>query len=261
MSNKPLSSLISSPALSIDESIVQVTHIINWAKEHNSRLGYFAALYRKVLTATKKSVENNTFDNKIRMERLAVVFANRYINACYQHQTGQTPTQSWLVAFNGAQAWRLIVLQHLLLGMNAHINLDLGIAVADTTPAEELPDMKPDFDKINLLLASMVEEVLQELAEIWPLQRIFSQYLGDIDNDIINFSMRKAREAAWSFAESLAPLSESDELRQQRILTKDQAVASFSAVITHPGFVKSSVGILIRLGERGSIRQIIEILE
>lgn len=261
MSNNTLSDSISTPALTIDDTIFQVTHIINWAKENNSRLGYFAALYRKVLKETKKSIENNTFDNKIRMERLAVLFANRYINACFQYQTGQTPTQSWLAAFNGTQAWRLIVLQHLLLGMNAHINLDLGIAVADTTPVEELPDMKPDFDKINILLASMVEEVQQELAEIWPMQRLFSRYLGDVDNDIINFSMRKAREAAWSFAETLAPLADSDELRQQRILTKDQAVASFSEVITNPGFVKSSVGILIRLGERGSTRQIIEILE
>lgn len=193
------------------------------------------------------------------MERLTVLFANRYINACYQYQTGQKPTQSWQAVFNGTQTWRLIVLQHLLLGMNAHINLDLGIAVAETTPADDLPDMKPDFDKINSILASLVEEVQQELAEIWPLDRLFSGYLGEVDNIIINFSMEKAREAAWSFAETLAPLS--DGLRQQEIFKKDQAIAFFSEVISRPGFVKSSIGIVIRLGERGSTRQIIEILE
>ena len=259
MSNTTFPASISMPATSIDDAIMQITHIIDWAKQTNSRLGYFAALYRKVLRQTKKGIENNMFDNKIRIERLTVLFANRYINACFRYQTGQTPTRSWLAVFNEIQSWRLIVLQHLLLGMNAHINLDLGIAVADTTPADELRDMKRDFDKINDILASLVEEVQQELAEIWPLLRLLSDYLGNVDNILINFSMEKAREAAWSFAETLAPLSK--ELRQQEIVKKDQAIASFSEVISRPGFVKSSVGIVIRLGERGNTRQIIEMLE
>ncbi len=250
---------LSTPASSIEDAIIQLTHIISWAKQNNSRIGYFAALYRKVLIQTKKSIENNMFDNAVRVGRLVVIFANRYINACFQYQTGKTPTLSWLVAFNETQRWRHIVLQHLLLGMNAHINLDLGIAVAETVAEDDLIDMKGDFDKINHVLASLVEEVQQELAKIWPLLRLFSGYLGNVDNIIINFSMEKAREAAWSFAETLTPLS--DESRQQGIIKKDQAIASFSDVISRPGFVKSSTGIVIRLGEHGNTRQIIEVLE
>jgi len=39
---------ISTPATSIDEVITQLTAIIEWSKQNDSRIGYFAALYRKV---------------------------------------------------------------------------------------------------------------------------------------------------------------------------------------------------------------------
>ncbi len=52
------------------------------------------------------------------------------------------------------------------MGMNAYINLDLGIAAAETVPSEELPDLKGDFDKINHVLASLVGDVQNELAQI-----------------------------------------------------------------------------------------------
>jgi len=83
------------------------------------------------------------------MEWLDIISVNRYIHACYQYQTGQMPAQSWVRAFNETEHWWPIVLQHLLIGMNAHINLDLGIAAAETMPAGELADLKGDFDKIN----------------------------------------------------------------------------------------------------------------
>lgn len=258
MANTTFPDSISTPAASIEDAITQLTAIIHWAQQNNSRIGYFAALYRQILLQTKKTLEQQLFADPVQISRLTVIFANRYIFACFQYVTGQTPSQCWLAAFNETQRRRPIVLQHLLLGMNAHINFDLGIAVIDTVSADELADMKGDFDKINAILASQVEKIQQKLAQIWPLLRLLNGFLREADNVIINFSMAKAREAAWSFAESLAPLSEA--LRQQKIVEKDQTVAEFSEVISRPGFVKSSILLAIRLGERGTISQHIEIL-
>ena len=250
---------ISTPAATIDEVIMQLTAIVEWSKQNNSRMGYFAALYRKVTIQVKKSIQENYFDDGLRMERLDVIFANRYIRACYQYQIGQTPTQSWVRAFDATQHWWPIVLQHLLLGMNAHINLDLGIAAAESVPPEELQNLKGDFEKINQVLASLVGGVQSELAEIWPILGFFNRYLGSVETAIINFSMEKARDAAWSFAEQLSPLA--DEQRQQVIAEKDDMMALFSRVISHPGFYGSLILGIIRLGERGTTRQRIEILE
>ncbi len=259
MSEPSFPASIATPATTIDDVINQLDAIVEWSKQNNSRMGYFAALYRKVTIQVKKGIADGFFDDGPRMERLDVIFANRYIHACYQYQTQQTPTQSWVRAFDETERWWPIVLQHLLMGMNAHINLDLGIAAAETVPPEELPNLKGDFEKINKVLAGLVGDVLKELAEIWWLLGLLNKYLGSVENAIINFSMGKARDAAWSFAETLSPLSE--QQRKQEIVDKDEMLALFSNVISHPGVTGSLITKVIRLGERGTTRQRIEILE
>lgn len=259
MSVQDFPASIATPAKTIDDVINQLTEIVEWAKENDSRMGYFAALYRKVTIQVKKGIEEGSFDDGPRMERLDVIFANRYIHALYQNQTGQTPTQSWVRAFDATDRWWPIVLQHLLMGMNAHINLDLGIAAAETVPPDQLQDLKGDFEKINQVLASLVGGVQNELAEIWPVLGILNRYLGSVEKAIINFSMERARDAAWSFAEELSPLT--GDARDKAIDEKDAMFAVFSDVIMQPGFTLSLVLKVIRLGERGTIRERIEILE
>lgn len=143
--------------------------------------------------------------------------------------------------------------------MNAHINLDLGIAAAETVPPEKLQNLKGDFEKINQVLASLVGGVQDELAEIWPILGIMNRYLGSVEKTIINFSMEKARDAAWSFAEELSPLT--GEPRDKAITAKDEMFAAFSNVIMHPGFTLSVVLKIVRLGECGTVRERIGILE
>src|SRR5262249_30680500 len=82
---------------------------------------------------------------------------------------GQQPTVSWQVAFRAAAWWRPIVVQHLLVGINAHINLDLGIAAVVTAPGDQLPGLQTDFDQINGVLASLVNVVEKEIATVSPL--------------------------------------------------------------------------------------------
>jgi hypothetical protein len=246
-------------AQTIDEVIEQLTEIVTWAKHNNSRLGYFAALYLKVTKAVKNGIEAGDFDDGPRMERLDVIFANRYIAAAHQYRNSEATTASWGCAFTASRQWWPIVLQHLLLGMNAHINLDLGIAAAQTSPGDQLPELKNDFDRINGVLASLVGGVQEELAEIWPLLRIFNRYLDTTQTTIINFSMERARNAAWQFAEDLAPLDTHEQ--GACIAQKDKQIAAFASVIRQPGILASILIKLIRLGERGSTVDKIAILE
>jgi hypothetical protein len=110
-------------------------------------------------------------------------------------------------------------------------------------PTGELADLKGDFDKINGVLAGLVGDVQNELAEIWSILGLLNRFLGSVEKIIINFSMKKARDTAWSFAEKLSPLSE--EQRQQAIIEKDEMIALFSNVISHPGFYGSLINLAI----------------
>ena len=150
------------------------------------------------------------------------------------------------------------MLRHLLLGMNAHINLDLGIAAARSVTPEELPSLQGDFFRINAVLASMLEGVQDDLAELWATFRLLDWALGDIDEAIANFSMERARDHAWAVAEQLAPL---DGVEQARAIERlDQQTARFARRIRAPGLVGRVAAGVIRLGERGSVPEVIEVL-
>lgn len=195
---------IAVPATTIDDVIQQLTAIVEWSKQNNARMGYFAALYRKVTIQVKKGIQENYFDNGPRMERLDVIFANRYIQACYQYQTGQTPTQSWVRAFNATQHWWPIVLQHLLLGMNAHINLDLGIAAAETVAPEDYRISRAILKKSIKFWhpsSAMFNKNGGNLAITW----VAESFLGQHRNSIDQFQHGESARCSMVFCREVIP--------------------------------------------------------
>ena len=193
-------------AKTIDEVIARLEGIIEECIATRSRLGYFAALYNRVTLAVREGIRKGQFDDGPRMERLDVTFANRYLTAYGQYQAGELPSRSWLKAFEAAQNPDLVVLQHLLIGMNAHINLDLGIAAARTSPGAQLAPLQPDFDRINTVLATLTPLVEQELDQESPVFQKLTRFAPALELKVVGFAMNEAREAAWNFATKLAPL-------------------------------------------------------
>lgn len=151
---------------SIAEVITRLEQIVEETKERQSPLGYFAALYLKMTIAVRDGIENGQFENGSRMEQLDVRFANRYFEAYDAWQSGKPCTQSWQTAFEASKDERLTVLQHVLLGMNAHINLDLGIAAAQTRSGDAIFGLRKDFDRINDIIAALTDRVQERLADI-----------------------------------------------------------------------------------------------
>src|SRR6187549_599282 len=142
--------------VTIAEIIERLTAITTWARQTNSRLGFFPALYRTVTIEVQRGIKEGRFQDPVRMERLDVIFARRYLDAFDAHQRGEPVTRSWRLAFDATGRWRPIILQHLLLGMNAHINLDLGIAAATVAPGASLAALRHDFNEINDILQGLM---------------------------------------------------------------------------------------------------------
>ncbi len=244
----------------IKDVIARLDEIIEWSLQNKSRLGYFPALYRKVTVAVQEKIDKGDFfDDDERMERLDVIFANRYLDAFDRYRQGAPTTRAWHYAFRVTDQWWPIVLQHLLLGMNAHINLDLGIAAAQTVETSHLHDLHDDFNRINQVLADLVGEVQGELAQIWRTLRFFNRYLGDVQDAVINFSMNKARDEAWSVATRLAELHEGS--RERAIQQLDSNVVDVARIVRHPGMLLGLVTKLVRVGEIGWVKTKIEILK
>src|SRR5690242_20695764 len=87
------------PPRSIDEVIARLDAIIEQATIDGDKLGLFAVLYRTVTAAVKDGIATGRFEDGPRMERLDVVFANRYLDAFDRYRRGETTTRSWRAAF------------------------------------------------------------------------------------------------------------------------------------------------------------------
>ena len=151
MGNEFSAFLQTKEAVTIDEVIAQMELLVAACIKTNDRLGYFTALYYKVTVSVKEGIQNNEFEDGQRMEKLDVLFANRFLTAVKQWKSNTQPTGPWEIAFKAANKSTVLVLQHLLLGMNAHINLDLGIAAARVSAGTDIKNIRNDFkvDKKN----------------------------------------------------------------------------------------------------------------
>jgi hypothetical protein len=243
----------------IDEVIAQLDHIIDYCARHRSRLGFFATLYRNVTLRVRAGIQCGRFEDGPRMERLDVIFANRYFEAldCYW-QLAPTP-RCWQVAFQAAQWRRPIILQHLLLGMNAHINLDLAIAAIQTTPGEDLPSLKRDFYEITVLLGELIDEVQARIDVVSPWFSMIDRLGGRTDEELCHFAIAVARDLAWRTAEHLAHLP--PEALAAEIARHDAAVAALGQGIGRPGWPLNMGLMAIRARERHAVPVIIAALK
>ena len=246
----------------LPETIDQVLHvldeIVDWSWQQKSRLGYFAALYRRVTQAVKQGIDQGKFQNGPLMERLDVTFANRYLHAFEQFRSGALPTMSWQLAFRSASAWYPLIVQQLLIGINAHINLDLGIAAATVAPGNQLAGLKADFGQINAVLSGEVETVEKEMAEVSPLIGLLEKFSLRTDTVIINFSIEVARDMAWSEATRLAE-TPSEQL-PAAVHDLDLRTKLFGELVISPPLLIKLKLLPIRLFESGNVRRVIDVL-
>ena len=240
----------------IDDVVTALDGIIVESRRQSSRAGYFPALYRRVTVAVAQGIEDGVFDDGKRMEAFDVIFAGRYIDAYQRYRAGKSVTGSWEVAFRAVEDPMPIVLQHLVFGMNAHINLDLGIAAATVAPGAKLPALRRDFDKINEILGSLVDEVEVRLARIWPWLAPIDWLAGGIDERFAGFSLGIARDHAWRFAEQLV---DCDEVGRAELIERvDSWIEAFGMKLWNPNMLLLVPITMIRLGEIGSVQKVID---
>jgi hypothetical protein len=251
------------PHQTIEEIIARLERLIDDALRGQKRFGYFAALYERVTSNVRRAlVAGDVFRDNPRMERLDVIFAERFLDAWDAHGEGREPTASWRVAFKVLEDPGPLVVQHLMLGMNAHINLDLGVAAATVAPTpEELQSLKPDFMKINEILGRLFAVVELELRQICPrfarAQRL-TFFAPGLQERLFGFGMGAARDLAWLFAEQLVAAGEGN---REHVIAKRDAETAIVGQTLYPlhGFA-AHVARWIHASECKDIRTTIQIV-
>ncbi len=245
-------------AKTIQEVIAALDDIILQSEANTSRQAFFALLYKGMTEAVRDAILAGKFDDADRMEQLDVVFASRYLDAWHQYRQQQPITRSWKNAFDACTDDAPIVLQHLMLGINTHINLDLGIAAATIAPGDAILSLQSDFERINDIIAALTDGMQAKLERIWWPMRLIRRVMNGKDEAVIAFSITKARQAAWTHAMALSQLPE--QAADTYIDQLDLAVAGISSKIARPGGWAAYVLRLVRWWEPKGIPTVIGIL-
>lgn len=240
------------------ETIGALEDVVDRCASEGDRAGYFAAMYLAVTRTVESRVAAGRFQDGPRMERFVASFAARYLDALDAWRAGASCPSSWRLAFETSRRWRPVILQHLLLGMNAHINLDLGITAAELGRDDALDAVRADFDAINDVLGELVDGCQGALGEMSPWLGLADRVGGSGDETLIRFSLVAARAQAWRVASRLAPLTGED--LTQGIDAVDAAAARVGNAVAHPGVPASALLLLVRLRERAAPGDVMRVL-
>src|SRR5215213_1379366 len=81
-----------------------IDELIQAARQHGSRLGYFPASYRYVASTLLARSKQGVFQHPEMIDTMALGLFNRYFAALQQYQAGELPSRGWLLAFQAAQS-------------------------------------------------------------------------------------------------------------------------------------------------------------
>jgi len=210
----------------------------------------------------RAKIGTSYFADDQRMEVLDATFAGRYLTAFRQWRAGDPAISAcWQVPFTAVAGPRLILLQNLLAGMNAHINYDLGIATAQVAGTlAGLDSLHGDFDKINDLLGCLVPTVFAELGELSPLIHLVEE-VGEADEEkLVDVAMDGARDFAWLLANELVILRDLPDLRQRLLSLKDREAARLGKKVVAPGGTLEKIVHVVWIPESKNVRRNVEAL-
>ena len=255
MSVVPGSSPSDQPTRRLADVIADLDVIIDRAREQRSELGIFPAMYRTVTAGVQEAVASGFFDHNDAMEELSIVFAGRYLDAYAAMDTGIRPTEAWHVAFAAAMdGKRRMVIQHLLAGMTAHINLDLGIATAAV--AGERPEaMYVDFFRVNQMLFEQVDVFQAMLNSVSSRMAWIDRMGGSLDERLTETAIGGARERAWYLA---IDLLENPDRADAIIAARDHETAHLGRLVLEGVVRVRTVSRIIAMTEPSDVRKVID---
>ena len=136
------------------------------------------------------------------------VFAKYYLGAFdtwSANPNSSAVPRAWKIAFNAARDGRVSAAGNFFLGLNAHINHDLALAMAAAgLSGPDGASEKANYDKINFLLNSVTLPLVAELTQRLDQSMDDTSLPLSLDATAVGEVMWTWREQAWRNAELLA---------------------------------------------------------
>ena len=186
--------------------IARMQAIIRAWEETADRRAVFLTCYMMMTENMQTAVKQGEFADCAWVDRLLRHFAGYYFVAldAYERDRASAPAV-WRLAHNAALEGRELALQQLLLGVNAHINYDLVLTLADMLDPKwaELTEEQRhlryvDYCHVNDIIGRTVDAVQDQVLEpAMPAMELVDRLFGDLDERLISRIITDWRESVW----------------------------------------------------------------
>jgi hypothetical protein len=176
-------------------------------------LGCYALMTRNMLS----SLQGGEFSDPPWVHRLLEHFAGYYFAALESHESAPTAAPPvWQAAFASCAQPRASAAQQLLLGVNAHINFDLVLALVDLLEPE-WPRLDnagrsqrfADYAQVNAIIAATIDAVQDTILEpAMPAMQLLDVLMGPVDELLVARLIRSWRQSVWEAATRLLEAGE-----------------------------------------------------
>jgi hypothetical protein len=134
------------------------------------------------------------------------------------------------MAHRCAKSQKGTVIEDLLLGVNAHINVDLAFAVylvlnnerEATSDPVLLARRKFDYEQVNRILFECIDPIEEEISRHYGgIIGVLDDVMGNLDEALTRYGVKRFREQVWWHGVSLL----SAETREERALVRERIEA------------------------------------
>jgi len=199
--------MLTVPFRTLDEVVDGLAAIEARFRQQNDRRAVFLTLYGVVSAEIRLRVARGDFADNEWVNRYAVAFADLYRVALAAYEAGDVDRvpKAWRLTFDAARVGDALVLQDMFLGVNAHVNADLPMALTTVSIGPDREARYRDHSAVNAVLGAVTERATARIAALYaPGLPALDDCAGLIDETLSAFSLEVARESAWEAAVSLA---------------------------------------------------------
>jgi hypothetical protein len=192
-----------------------------------NRVAAFNTLYLTITEQVAGSLDGPDVTDPAWLETLDVEFARLYFEALGAWGvTGADPADAWEVLFRRAHDGSVTLMDAAVLGVNAHINHDLALAVVATWQRHGYPGdgpQHPDYLLVNKIFYQQIPPLRRRFATAWQLE--IDRCVGGLDDWSQRILVRTTRAMAWEQAEILWRLRDDPADLARALLVLDRASA------------------------------------
>ena len=202
-----------------------------WEQQKDNR-AIFLHCYCLMTKNMVHAIEDNRFMDRIWVDKLLHRFADYYFEAIACFECGEEVPKVWQVVHEAADRDKLHVLQHLFLGVNAHINYDLVLTLNEllqaewnTLSQEERETRYQDHRLVNTIIGETIDQVQDEVVESRaPYMDLIDKAMGRLDEKLIVDMISNWRKSVWENALLLLNSSNEEEKRRYLMRIEEQVL-------------------------------------